>query len=112
MQKGKPFSQACENNKVPILEKLAGLFKQPGTILEIGTGTGQHAVHFASHLPHLVWQPTDHPRNALLSRPWIDDSGLANINPPIALNVSDGDWAGLPAINGAFSANTAHIMAW
>lgn len=112
MQKDKPFSQACENNKAPILEKLTELFKQPGTILEIGTGTGQHAVHFARHLPHLVWQPTDHPQNAQLARAWIDDSDLININEPIALNVLDGNWADLPAINGAFSANTAHIMAW
>jgi len=112
MQKDKPFSQACENNKAPILEKLTEIFKQPGTVLEIGTGTGQHAVHFASHLPHLVWQPTDHPQNAQLSRAWIDDSHLTNINVPIALNVLDGNWADLPAIHGAFSANTAHIMAW
>jgi cyclopropane fatty-acyl-phospholipid synthase-like methyltransferase len=112
MQKDKPFSQACENNKAPILEKLTELFKQPGTILEIGTGTGQHAVYFASHLPHLVWQPSDHPQNAQFSQAWIDDSDLTNINGPIALNVLDGNWAGLPAIGGAFSANTAHIMAW
>ncbi|MHA7926420.1 MAG: DUF938 domain-containing protein [Marinobacter sp.] len=112
MQKDKPFSQACENNKTPILEKLTELFKQPGTILEIGTGTGQHAFHFAGHLPHVVWQPTDHPQNAQLSRPWIDDAHLTNINPPIALEVLNGDWSSLPAIDGAFSANTAHIMAW
>ena len=112
MQNEKPFSQACENNKAPILEKLTALFKQPGTILEIGTGTGQHAVHFAGHLPHLVWQPTDHPRNALLCRAWIEDSHLTNISPPIALDVLNGDWSALPAIDGAFSANTAHIMAW
>lgn len=112
MQKDKPFSQACENNKAPILEKLTELFKQPGTILEIGTGTGQHAVHFASHLPQLMWQPTDHPQNARLSLAWIEESGLTNINPPIALNVLNGDWSGLPAITAAFAANTAHIMAW
>lgn len=112
MHNDKPFSRACENNKAPILEKLTGLFTQPGTILEIGTGTGQHAVHFAGHLPQLVWQPTDHPQNVQLSLPWINDSGLSNINPPIALNVMDGNWSALPAIDGAFSANTAHIMAW
>lgn len=112
MQQDKPFSQACENNKAPILEKLRALFKQPGTILEIGTGTGQHAVHFASHLPHLVWQPTDHPNNAQLSRAWIDDSELTNINAPLALDVLGGSWADLPAIDGVFSANTAHIMGW
>lgn len=112
MQKDKPFSQACENNKAPILEKLSAIFKQPGTILEIGTGTGQHAVHFASQLPHLTWQPSDHPQNVQVCRGWIDDSNLTNINAPLALDVMSDDWAGLPDINGVFSANTAHIMAW
>jgi len=60
----------------------------------------------------VVWQPTDHPQNAQLSRAWIDDSHLTNINAPIALEVLNGDWSSLPAIDGAFSANTAHIMAW
>ncbi|HBC32973.1 MAG TPA: methylase, partial [Marinobacter adhaerens] len=55
---------------------------------------------------------TDHPQNAQLSRAWIDDAHLTNINPPIALEVLNGDWSSLPAIDGAFSANTAHIMAW
>ncbi len=112
MHKDKPFSQACENNKAPILEKLAGVFNQPGTVLEIGTGTGQHAVHFARHLPHLVWQPSDHPRSAQLCLPWLSEAALANINPPLALDVMADDWHRLPAIQGAFSANTAHIMAW
>ncbi|AXS81778.1 MULTISPECIES: DUF938 domain-containing protein [Marinobacter] len=112
MPKDKPFSQACENNRQPILEKLSGLFKQPGTILEIGTGTGQHAVHFAGHLPHLTWQPSDRPRNTQLCIPWLDDAMLPNISPPLPLDVLAGDWAQVPAISGAFSANTAHIMAW
>lgn len=112
MHKDKPFSQACENNKAPILEKLAGVFNQPGTVLEIGTGTGQHAVHFALHLPHLTWQPSDHPQNARLCLPWIEEAALANINPPLALDVIKGDWSNLPPIHGVFSANTAHIMAW
>ncbi|MEC7814765.1 MAG: DUF938 domain-containing protein [Pseudomonadota bacterium] len=112
MHKDKPFSQACENNKAPILEKLAGVFKQPGTILEIGSGTGQHAVHFASQLPHLIWQPSDHPHNVGLASPWLEDAALININTPIALDVSKDPWTDLPPINGVFSANTAHIMAW
>lgn len=112
MHKDKPFSQACENNKGPILEKLVDLFNQPGTVLEIGTGTGQHAVHFARHLPHLTWQPSDHPRNACLCLPWLEEVALANINPPLALDVMTGDWSRLPAIQGVYSANTAHIMAW
>ena len=111
MTEGKPFSQACENNKQVILEKIAAIFGSPGTVLEIGTGTGQHAVHFARNLPHLTWQPSDHPRNYQLCAPWLSEACLPNINKPLALNVSISDWQ-LPTINGAFSANTAHIMSW
>lgn len=111
MTEGKPFSQACENNKQVILEKLATVFHSPGTVLEIGTGTGQHAVHFASHLPHLTWQPSDHPSNYQLCEPWLAEARLPNISKPLALDASTSDWQ-LPAINGVFSANTAHIMSW
>jgi len=55
----KPFSQACENNKDPILAVLKRVFVNPYEVLEIGSGTGQHAVYFAEHLPHLTWQPSD-----------------------------------------------------
>lgn len=111
MSENKPYSQACENNKQVILEKLTAVFTSPGTVLEIGTGTGQHAVHFARHLPHLTWQPSDHPDNYQLCLPWIEDSGLDNINTPLALDVNQSNW-NLPPINGVFSANTAHIMSW
>jgi hypothetical protein len=107
----KPFSQACENNKQVILEKLAAVFSGPGTVLEIGTGTGQHAVHFAGNLPHLTWQPSDHPSNYQLCEPWLQEARLPNINKPLALDISDSDWQ-LPPINGVYSANTAHIMSW
>jgi len=111
MTAGKPFSQACENNKPVILEKLAVTFSKPGTVLEIGTGTGQHAVHFARNLSHLTWQPSDHPSNYQLCEPWLNEARLPNINKPLALDVSRKDWQ-LPPINGVFSANTSHIMAW
>jgi hypothetical protein len=107
----KPYSQACENNKQVILEKLATLFSGPKTILEIGTGTGQHAVHFARNLPHLTWQPSDHPSNYQLSEPWLSEANLPNISEPLSLNVSASDWQ-IPTISGVFSANTAHIMSW
>lgn len=107
----KPYSQACENNKQVILEKLATVFSSPGTVLEIGTGTGQHAVHFAGNLPHLRWQPSDHPTNYQLCMAWLSEAELPNINNPMALDVNATDWQ-LPPINGVFSANTAHIMSW
>lgn len=111
MTEGKPFSQACANNKQVILEKLAAVFSSPGTVLEIGTGTGQHAVHFAGNLRHVTWQPSDHPSNYQLCEPWLAEVRLPNINKPLALDVSDSDWQ-LPQVNGVFSANTAHIMSW
>ncbi|PXX91743.1 methylase [Marinobacter vulgaris] len=107
----KPFSQACENNKQPILERIRQTFTGPGTILEIGTGTGQHAVHFASAMPYLVWQPSDRPGASSHCLGWIEDSTLTNICPPVELDAASADWP-VERIDGAYSANTAHIMAW
>ncbi len=107
-----PFSQACENNKAPILARLTELFTAPGTVLEIGSGTGQHAVYFAKHLPYLIWQPSDQPRNHLVCLPRLEDAGLPNLNPPLALDVRQADWALPSEVQGVFSANTAHIMSW
>jgi cyclopropane fatty-acyl-phospholipid synthase-like methyltransferase len=106
-----PFSQACENNKVPILEALQEVFNAQGTVLEIGTGTGQHAVYFAQSMPHLQWQPTDHPDAAEFCRPRLEQAALPNILPVIELDVGTDDWP-VKSFKWAFSANTAHIMAW
>ncbi|MFN2359678.1 MAG: DUF938 domain-containing protein [Marinobacter sp.] len=111
MAPDKPFSQACENNKQPILECIRDIFINPGTILEIGTGTGQHAVHFASALPHLIWQPSDRPGATGHCAGWIEEAGLANIRPPVELDVASEHWPP-GTFDGAYSANTAHIMAW
>ena len=106
-----PFSQACENNQAPILEKLREIMDTPGVVLEIGTLTGQHAVHFAQALSHLQWQPSDHPDSCDISRPRLEQAALPNILPPMALDVSSADWPDI-AFDAVFSANTAHIMAW
>ncbi len=106
-----PFSQACENNKVPILDILREVFVSPARVLEIGTGTGQHAVHFARSLPHLHWQPSDHPDAAHLCRLRLEQAELPNILPMMELDVGRKPWP-VSSIDGAFSANTAHIMAW
>ncbi|MFA9460833.1 DUF938 domain-containing protein [Thiohalorhabdus sp. Cl-TMA] len=107
----KPFSQACENNKAPILEVLAEVFREPGTILEIGSGTGQHAVHFGRHLPHLTWQPTDVAENLPGIRAWLAEAGVANVREPLVLDLGQTDWP-VAAADGVFSANTAHIVSW
>ena len=71
----KPFSQSCENNKDPILRVLKEAFRDASFVLEIGSGTGQHAVYFARNLPHLTWQPSDLPENIPGMKLWFDEAG-------------------------------------
>lgn len=106
----RPFSEACERNKTPIQVILHQVFDVPGHILEIGSGTGQHAVHFGATLPHLTWHTSDLPGNHAGIRMWLEAAGLPNVLPPIALDVN-GEW---PAqqFDGVFTANTLHIMPW
>lgn len=107
----KPFSQACENNKEPILTVLQQHFSSVMKVLEIGSGTGQHAVYFSEKMPHLQWQTTDLQHNHTGIKLWLDEAGLLNVLPPVALDVNQQDWA-FQDIDGVFSANTAHIMPW
>lgn len=107
----KPFSQACENNKDPILQIIRTIFTQAVTVWEIGSGTGQHACYFAQHLPHVVWQPTDRPENMAGINLWREDAQLANLIPPIMLDVTDKIWP-CHGIDALFTANTLHIMSW
>lgn len=107
----KPFSQACENNKEPVLQVLERYFVQAGNVLEIGSGTGQHAVWFARHLPHLVWQTSDLPENHPGIRQWLNEARLPNLKSPVELDVSSNAWP-VDQVDYVFSANTAHIMPW
>ena len=111
----KPFSQACQNNRQPILEILKTHLKISKSVLEIGSGTGQHAVYFAENLPHLVWQTSDLSENHAGIKAWLADYNGSNIEAPIRLNAADADWSALTpkvAIDTVFTANTLHIMAW
>ncbi len=105
------FSQACENNKEPILTLLRGLFADSRDVLEIGSGTGQHAVHFAANLPHLIWQTSDRRENHDSIAAWLTEANLSNAMPPLTLDVDETPWP-LDATGAVFSANTAHIMGW
>ena len=105
----KPFSQSCENNKVPIFSVLEKAFRNARGVLEIGSGTGQHAVHFARNLPHLKWQPSDLAENLPGIQLWFDEVKLTNIKDPIVLNVIDLPWQ-IEPVDTVFSANTLHIM--
>lgn len=106
----KPFSEACEENKRPILEVLARLFTKTERVLEVGSGTGQHAVFFAESLPHLFWQTSDRQENHPGIHDWLEESALANTGLPIKLDVT-GEWPE-QSYDGVFSANTTHIMSW
>lgn len=104
-------SEASERNKGPLLAVLGGELAGSHAVLEIGSGTGQHAVHFARHLPHLSWQPTElgAELGALTER--IRLEGPPNLRPPIALDVRAHPWP-VQRVDAVFSANTLHIMAW
>ena len=108
----KPFAESTEQNKEPILAVLQKEFIEPGVVLEIGGGTGQHAVYFSSELPHLSWQPTEKAAEQLPGiRLWMEEAGLANIHEPVELDVSTLPWR-LGVMDMVFSANTVHIMSW
>lgn len=107
----KPFSPSCERNREPILEALREHFADRRRVLEIGSGTGQHAVHFAAAMPWLSWQCSDVAGNLPGIRAWLADAALPNTPPPIELDVARSPW---PAarFDAVFSANSLHIMGW
>lgn len=111
----KQFSTACERNRVPILDVLSQVFADCKHVLEIGSGTGQHAVFFGAALPQLTWQTSDLPQNHPSIQAWLHETGLKNVLPPIALDMSTAEWVvDVPDkdVDAVFTANTCHIMAW
>jgi cyclopropane fatty-acyl-phospholipid synthase-like methyltransferase len=107
----KPYSESCEQNREPILDVLREVFTDRTYVLEIGSGTGQHAVYFGAELPHLRWQTADLPLHHPDIRLWLDEAALPNVLPPIALDVNQKSWHG-GRFDAVFSANTLHIMSW
>ncbi len=107
----KPYAESCDQNREPILEVLRPLLKEARSVLEIGSGTGQHAVYFSPHLPHLTWQTSDLVENHAGINLWLEEKELDNALPPLALDVLKGPWPE-QHYGAVFSANTVHIMEW
>ncbi|HEV8694739.1 MAG TPA: DUF938 domain-containing protein [Lysobacter sp.] len=106
----KPYAPACDRNRDPILAVLREHFANRREVLEIGSGTGQHAVHFAAAMPWLSWQCADVADNLSGIRMWLDEAALTNTPSPIELDVR-GEWP-QRQFDAVFSANTLHIIGW
>ena len=106
----KPHAPACDRNRDPILAVLREHLNDRCRVLEIGSGTGQHAVYFAQAMPQLTWQCSDVEDNLPGIRAWLDEAALPNTPPPLVLDVR-GPW---PAqrFDAVFTANSLHIMGW
>jgi cyclopropane fatty-acyl-phospholipid synthase-like methyltransferase len=106
----KPFSQACENNKVAILAALADSFSASKTVLEVGSGSGQHAVFFAPNMPWLSWQTSDILVNHQGISQWLREYPAGNLLHPIKLDLNH-PWP-IEKIDAIYTANTLHIISW
>lgn len=107
----KPYSAACDNNSQPIFEVIGPLFSTISNVLEIGSGTGQHAVYFGAKMPHLNWQCSDLKENHTGILHWLEEANLDNTPAPIELDVSKDHWPAME-FGAVFSANAIHIMSW
>ena len=105
----KPYSESCVQNRDPILSVIEPLFRDRKDVLEIGSGTGQHAVYFAARMPHLTWHTSDLAENHAGIRAWLDEAALPNTTGPVSLDVRHTPWS-VPEADAVFSANTTHIM--
>ena len=107
----KPYSESCEQNQVPILKILQEMLVNQRHVLEIASGTGQHAVYFGRALPHLTWQTSELAQNHAGILAWLDEAKLINVLPPVVIDVNDGQWP-TEMVDTVFNANTVHIISW
>jgi hypothetical protein len=107
----KPYAESSEKNKAPILAVLREIFADRKRVLEVASGTGQHAVYFGRELPHLTWQPSELRRNLAGIQSWLDEAQLPNVLAPLAIDVNDERWP-VSSVDAVFNANTVHIISW
>jgi len=107
----KPYAESSAQNRAPIQAVLEEVFADRRRVLEIASGTGQHAVYFGAALPHLSWQTSELPHNHPGILAWLYEARLANVLPPVALDVNDPVWP-VGSFDAVFNANTVHIESW
>lgn len=107
----KPYSESCDQNRDPILSVIKPLLKDKQSVLEIGSGTGQHAVYFSQQMPHLKWHPSDQAQYLDGINLWLQEVQLDNLQQPHELNVTQSQWPDIK-VDAIFTANTLHIMHW
>ena len=106
-----PCSEACERNKDPIVEVLRLCLVGHTRVLEIGSGTGQHASYFAAQLPNVLWQPTERTQHLGDLAMRVQQDARPNLLAPALLDVCQPDWP-VRSTDAVFTANTLHIMSW
>lgn len=105
----KPYSESCDQNQDHILSIISPLFSSVKSVLEIGSGTGQHAIYFAERMPQLKWYTSDCQDYHVGINSWLSDSGVKNVESPFELNVSTSKWP-IFNVDAVFTANSVHIM--
>ena len=105
----KPYSESCDQNREPILSVIKPILETAENVLEIGSGTGQHAVYFAEMMQHIQWYPSDCASYLPGINLWISEAGLNNVHAPFELDVSRSNWPEID-VDAIFTANSLHIM--
>ena len=105
----KPYAESCDQNRDAIFAVIQPLLSNSNSVLEIGSGTGQHAVYFSEKLPHLIWHTSDRKENIAGIKLWLDENGGKNTPRPIELDVTQEVWPDI-SCDTIFTANTCHIM--
>ena len=107
----KPYAESCDQNRDAILAVLREILADNKQVLEIGSGTGQHIVYFASHLAHLHWNPSDLASSHAGINMWLEEARLDNVSKPLDIDVASATWP-ISNVDAIFSANAVHIMSW
>ena len=112
MSDARRYAPAAASNREPILEVLARILPASGLVLEVASGSGEHAVFFAARLPHLVFQPTDpDPPNRASIAAWRDHAAPGNVRPPLALDATEERWP-IAHADAVLCINMIHIAPW